>query len=127
MKYLLDTNTIIYYLNKDHDVNRKILANQDIFISVISVGELYYGANKSTRIYENTAIYDDYLKTIDIILIDSNIAKNYAKIKAELKKIGYPIPDNDIWIAATAMVYDLIIATRDKHLLDLKNIKTEKW
>ena len=127
MRYLLDTNTIIYFLNKDHDVTKKIHLNHDICISVITVGELYFGANKSSRKKENTVIYDTYLETMDILYIDSNIAKQYAHLKSELRKIGNPIPDNDIWIAATAIEHNLIIATRDKHLLDQVIIKTEKW
>lgn len=39
----------------------------------------------------------------------------YSRVKNELKRAGYKMPDNDIWIAATAMQYDVILAARDAH------------
>jgi len=40
---------------------------------------------------------------------------------------GNPIPENDIWIAALANQYDLIIATNDQHLNLIDSVTVESW
>ena len=50
------------------------------------------------------------------------VAPFYAKIKAQLKADGHPIPENDIWIAACAMAYNLTVVTADKHFYFIKDI-----
>jgi tRNA(fMet)-specific endonuclease VapC len=59
--------------------------------------------------------------------IDENTAKFYGSIKAALRKKGKPIPENDIWIAAIAQQYDLILITRDNHFSEIDNLNTELW
>ena len=51
----------------------------------------------------------------------------YRRIKAELRVKGKMIPDNDIWIAATAFQYDLILATRDGHFQHINGLRIEAW
>ena len=50
------------------------------------------------------------------------VAPFYAKIKVQLKADGHPIPENDIWIAACAMAYNLTVVTADKHFYFIKDI-----
>ena len=45
----------------------------------------------------------------------------------ELKTRGTPIPENDIWIAAIALQYDLILATNDKHMQLIDKLSIEMW
>lgn len=49
----------------------------------------------------------------------------YAKIKAQLKQDRHPIPENDIWLAACAMAYNLTIVTADKHFSFIKGLSLE--
>lgn len=51
----------------------------------------------------------------------------YGITKDKLRRKGYPIPENDIWIAALAMQYGLLLATRDKHFLLVEELKVEMW
>ena len=62
-------------------------------------------------------------------LIDTDIlvAFHYGIIKSKLEKIGNIISINDYWIAATAIEHDMILVSRDKHLLGLDFVKSEKW
>ena len=46
---------------------------------------------------------------------DFDTARLYGRIKAELRRKGKPIPENDIWIAAAAIQYGLTLVTRDRH------------
>jgi tRNA(fMet)-specific endonuclease VapC len=51
----------------------------------------------------------------------------YGQVKAELARLGKPVPDNHLWIAATAMQYDLPLATRDAHFTHVPRLKTLAW
>jgi tRNA(fMet)-specific endonuclease VapC len=50
----------------------------------------------------------------------------YAGIKHELKQKGRPIPDNDLWIAALAMQYDLLLLTLDNHFGEISRLAMEQ-
>lgn len=114
MSYLLDTNAIIAFLKGDIKVSQKLSAEKELFVSCVSVGEMYYGANNSFQKDKNIALYDSFFETCKILSIDSKVAASYGELRFYLKTIGRPIPENDIWIAATAQVFSLSILTFDK-------------
>ncbi|MEM9261332.1 MAG: PIN domain-containing protein, partial [Bacteroidota bacterium] len=62
-----------------------------------------------------------------VIPTTKKTAKIYAEIKYKLRKKGRPIPENDIWIAATAMQFDLTLITKDKHFKEIEGLKLELW
>ena len=127
MKYLIDTNIAVFCINNDSLIVDKIRNIGKIAISVISVGELLYGVNISRDKDKNIIALRKFLKNIEIIFIDTQTANQYAVIRATLKKLGKPTPDNDIWIAATAKANNLTIATRDRHFLTMDFILSENW
>lgn len=90
-------------------------------------GELYYGAQYSINIQKNTSNILKVTARYSVLHIDENTAKFYGSIKAALRKKGKPIPENDIWIAAIAQQYDLILITRDNHFSEIDNLNTELW
>jgi tRNA(fMet)-specific endonuclease VapC len=51
----------------------------------------------------------------------------YGEVKSELKQMGTPIPENDIWIAAIARQYGLTVVSRDKHFSLIINLASESW
>ncbi|RYY05745.1 MAG: type II toxin-antitoxin system VapC family toxin [Sphingobacteriaceae bacterium] len=61
----------------------------------------------------------------NVVPIDSETAKIYATIKNKLLKKGKPIPENDIWIAAVAIRYELPLVAFDKHFLEIENLQLE--
>ena len=127
MKYLIDTNIVIYYLNNEYEIVYRMKDMSNFCISTITVGELYYGLNNSSKKLENEIILENFLRNIEIVDINKKIAFHYGYIKSKLKKQGNLIPDNDIWIAAIAYNRNLVIATRDKHFQHIDFIHLEKW
>ena len=125
--YLIDTNIAIFCINNDNNIVQKIRSIRNIAISVVSVGELIYGVNISRDKEKNKKALEKFLRNIEILLIDTQTANQYAIIRATLKKLGRPTPDNDIWIAATAKANNLTIATRDRHFLTMDFILSESW
>lgn len=126
-KYLLDTNVIISFLCGDEKVAEKLYLQKQVYISVIVVCELLYGAYCLKNADENIQKIQNFISECILLDIDDVTAEDYAKIKHRLKETGKPIPENDIWIAAQSIQNDLIIVTRDEHFEWIDNIKLEKW
>lgn len=62
-----------------------------------------------------------------MLLPDEGTAEHYGDLKAELARLGKPIPDNDLWVAAMARQYDLPLATRDAHFAQVPGLQTLAW
>jgi len=52
-------------------------------------------------------------------------AEHYARIFVQLKRAGTPVPDNDLWIAAIALEFDLTLITRDRHFERIPQLPRE--
>ena len=90
-------------------------------------GSLYFGAECSQRLEENLARVEEFETAVSVLGSDRDTARYYSRIKAGLKKKGKPIPDNDIWIAATARQHGLVLVTRDRHFLEIEGLENEAW
>lgn len=126
-RYLLDTNIVIALFGEDDQVLKKVQEAQEIYHPAIVIGELYYGAFNSTRKAENLRKVDEYRNEAAILNSDDHTARLYGEVKVALKKKGTPIPENDIWISAIALQYDLTLVTRDKHFGNIDGLSVEKW
>ena len=126
-KFLLDTNIIVAWLKGETTIANKIDKAKEIHIPVIVLGELYYGALYSTQVEKNIQQIRNVIVIYNILTIDEETTIAYGNIKASLRKKGKPIPENDIWIAALAKRYELILITRDKHFKEIESIKAKSW
>jgi len=84
---------------------------EDIYVSVTVIGELYYGAYKSENILKHLKQMQSFLDNCKILQTDIPTADVYGNIKASLAKKGRPVPENDIWIGATALRHNLPLYT----------------
>jgi predicted nucleic acid-binding protein len=62
-----------------------------------------------------------------LVPIDESIARRYATIRLQLKKVGRPIPENDLWIAATSIELGTPLLTRDNHFDRLHDLQVINW
>jgi tRNA(fMet)-specific endonuclease VapC len=125
--YLLDTNIIIGMFIGNPAIEEKIQSSNNLFLASPSVGELYYGAQKSDKIRENLHKIDIFVENHIFLPCDLETAQWYGIIKDQLRRKGHPIPDNDIWIASIAMQHRLILVTRDSHFDQVESLQTEYW
>ena len=128
-KYLLDTNILIVMLADDMIIHTPDEMQNAPKVSLPSpaIGELYYGARKSNRPIENLTKVNRLTQRFPLISCDLETAQWYGIIKERLRRKGRPIPNNDIWIAAIALQYDLILVTRDAHFYEVESLQTERW
>lgn len=147
MVYLLDTNHCSRIIDKDPQVLSKLQENQnaDIGISAITRGELVFMVERSKRQTENAAKVHEFLDAMTLYMIDDAIADCYGRLKGQLLKYFGPkdptqqrkttiqklgFSDNDLWIAATAISYNMIIVSADSDFVRIKEVQhllLENW
>ncbi len=124
---LLDTNIVIALLAGEKSVLDGLHEVDEVFLSSVVLGELYYGAFKSRQSRDNIERIEELAENSVVIACDENVARKYGEIKNMLRAKGRPIPENDIWIAATATLSDLTLITRDRHFKEIEDLPTEEW
>src|SRR3990167_893503 len=112
---LLDTSVVIGHLRGSIDVLALANHQEELFLPLVALGELYKGALASNRPEHNRREIDDFLLIAGLLHPDSATADAYAYISVQLKCKGVPIPENDIWIAAVALECNMPLAIRDAH------------
>ncbi|MDY6877861.1 MAG: type II toxin-antitoxin system VapC family toxin [Chloroflexota bacterium] len=126
-KILLDTNIIIALFGQDEAVLNHLQGAAEVFVPVIAIDELYYGAYKSRWSSKNIQRVQEFTAANTVLACDGQTAVAYGRVKNELRQKGTPIPENDVWIAALALQYDLVLATRDKHFDAADGLRIEAW
>ena len=132
MKYMLDTNIIIYIRNADFDsdIIKRFTRHdpKDMCISAITLAELEYGIYNSARFAVNKQRLLKALSNIEILSFDSEAATEYGNLRYELKKKGTPIEANDLLIAAHAKSRGLTLVTNNTKEFDrISGLKVENW
>ncbi|MFZ5860925.1 MAG: type II toxin-antitoxin system VapC family toxin [Spirochaetota bacterium] len=130
MAYLLDTDIIIYSLKGDAVVHAWMLRTQNIpkFISVITYGELIYGARKSKHPEKNMATALRIAELFPVIDIHRGIIEIFGELKAKLETSGSRIDDMDLLIASTAMYMNFSLVTNNKgHFGRIEDLPLENW
>lgn len=125
-RYLIDTNIIVDLFGNDDDLKVK-LSTEKIIIPSVVIGELYFGAYASSKEETRLEEISEFIGNYEVIYIDEDTARYYGQIKAQLKRSGAPIPENDVWISALSIQHALIVATRDHHFEKPKGIKVAYW
>jgi len=126
-QFLLDTNVAIALLEGDAAVLRHLGQETRVLLSTVVLGELYYGARKSSCVEDNLARIHRLAASTVVLGCDLTTAYQYSVIKNQLRLKGRPIPENDIWLAAIAMQYDLAMVSRDKHFGEVDGLTWEQW
>lgn len=129
--YLLDTNICIYLIKQQPpDVLKKFrtIKIQQLFISSISIYELYFGVEKSRLKKQNLRALKQFLQPLSILDFNSESAIKAAQIRQALNAKGQPIGPYDIQIAAIAMTHSLTLITNNsKEFSRIDELKLENW
>jgi tRNA(fMet)-specific endonuclease VapC len=126
-RFMPDTNIVIALFASEAAVLDEFSNADEVFLSCVVLGELYYGARKSARTTENLARIDAFATNSVILNCDMDTSREYAIIKEALRAKGKMIPENDIWIAAMALQHGLTLATRDAHFKEVADLLIANW
>jgi tRNA(fMet)-specific endonuclease VapC len=89
------------------------LSPDDAGVPVITLAELWFGARKSSRPERTRASVDAFLRPFEIVPFDKDAAESYAEIRFRLERMGRPIGERDLLIAAIARSRRLVVATHN--------------
>ena len=130
LKYLLDTNIVIYTMkNRPQQVRRYFKAQQGrIGISSVTLGELVFGAEHSQQVERNLADIEALTARLEVLPFSEAAAYHFGQIRAELYRTGRPIGPYDMMIAGHARACGLKLVTNNvKEFERVQGLIIENW
>lgn len=130
-RFLLDTNICIY-IAKHHpaEVAERFAQSRagEMAISVITYGELRYGAEKSQMPAKALAKINAFVELVPALPLPPDAAECYGRLRADLTRQGIPIGMNDLWIAAHALVLDVVLVSNNiREFSRVDGLRYENW
>ena len=130
LQYMLDTDICIYVLkNRPPGLRERFnrLA-EELCISAITLAELSYGVEKSSRRDENRRAVDRFAARLDVLPFSAEAALHYGQVRAELERSGRPAGAHDMLIGAHARSAGLIIVTNNVREFErIPGLRVENW
>lgn len=131
MRWMLDTDTCIALVKQHPDRVLKKLRGKStgqVGISSITLGELAFGASKSSRSQESHAALGEFLLPLEIAEFDERAAMQYGEVRASLTREGTPIGPLDMLIAAHALAIEAILVTHNtREFARVHGLRLEDW
>ena len=126
---ILDTDTCVELLRgNERVIEQRALTDEAIGVSFISVAELYYGVERSSKPAENRHAVDALLLSVMVVESDRAIAQRFAQLKTELWRDSILLPDADLFIAATTLVHGTLLVTGNtRHFARIHGLRLERW
>ena len=130
LRYMLDTNICIYIIKNRPEQLRKrfnTLADQ-LCISVITLAELIYGAEKSARPHENLTVVEQFCARVEVLPFAERAATHYGQLWTELERAGQPIGTHDMMIGGHARSEGLTLVTNnEREFQRIPGVLLENW
>ena len=131
MRYLLDTNIVIFVLKDREGKAAARLAQEsptDVATCAVVEAELYHGATKYGASDRRRTALDGFLAPYRSLAFDSACVPNYARIRDEMERAGHVIGGNDLLIAAIALTHDLTLVTHNSGEYNrVSGLRVEDW
>jgi tRNA(fMet)-specific endonuclease VapC len=131
MAFMLDTNVCVDYLTGRYP---KVVARmqrcspRELYVSVVVVAELRYGADHSARRRTNHSRIDVLVEELERVDFDLRAAAAYGRLRHQLEAGGAPIGPNAMLIAAHALSRGLTVVTDNTEEFGrVKGLKVENW
>lgn len=124
MKVIIDTNRYCDFCEGISEVVEVFQKADLICVPFTVLAELRAGFSYGTIESENERILSLFLNKprVRCLLADEQTTFHYARLYAQLRKAGTPIPTNDLWIAALTLQHNLVLYSRDKHFESLPQL-----
>ena len=123
---LMDANVIVRDLNGDRELINELSKISSLCTCTVVLGELMYGAAKSAHVVQNKQNAKSFCSRYPLLGVSNIVAEFYGEIKKDLLSHGNVMPENDMWIAATALANDMTVITQDRHFEHIQNLMVIK-
>ena len=130
LKYLLDTNIVIYTMkNRPQRVKRRFQQHHgQMGISTVTIGELVFDAEHSQQAERNLADLEALAARLEVLPFDNQAAYHFGQIRAALYRTGQPIGPYDLMIAGQARAAGLKLVTNNvKEFERVPGLLLENW
>ena len=131
MRYMLDTNIIIYAKNRRPETvfsRLRSMSPEDLCISSITMAELEYGIANSSKPEQNRLALSLFLSGIETVPFDEKAAREYGRIRKQHSDGGCLIGANDLLIAAHAKSLNLTLVTNNTSEFGrISGLDVENW
>lgn len=127
MEVALDTNALSDFAAGSDALGEALLPFRSLALPITVLGEYRYGLLGSKKKMRLDQWLEELLSEVRVLDATSRTSRVYAQVRQQLRTAGTPIPENDVWIAATAMEHGLPLATRDRHFRVVKGLEIVGW
>ena len=129
MPVLIDTDVAINLMRHNpYTLDRLAQCQDAVFISSISVSELYFGAYNSERPEKNVALLQAFLGNFQVLTITEGVAHLFGKLKASLKRQSVQVAPFDLMIGSIALENGCMVATGNiRHFRHIKELQLSDW
>lgn len=127
---MLDTDTCIAIIKKNPAALKRLRGKSigQVGISSITLGELAFGADKSSRPKESHGALREFLLALEIAAFDDQAAMRYGEVRASLARRGRPVGPLDTLIAGHAYALDAILVTHNtREFSQIQGLRLEDW
>jgi len=121
VRYLVDTDWVIHYLNGHPAIVARIqtLSSEGIAMSVISLAELYEGVFYSRNPQKSEQALQDFVRGIELLGIDEEITRVFGRERGKLRAAGKTLGDFDLLIGVTALQRGRTLLTNNRRHFEL--------
>ncbi|MDO5625224.1 MAG: PIN domain-containing protein [Pseudomonadota bacterium] len=115
LRHMLDTHIVIHVIKRRPPEALEVFNRQaeGLCISSITLAELYHGAEKSARPAHNLRAVESFTSRLEVLPYGPKAAMHYGQIRTALERVGRPISENDLHIAAHARSEALTLVTNN--------------
>lgn len=124
MRLCLDTSAYSHFKRGNEAIVDVVDGAEWIGVSTVALGELRTGFALGNRARENERALSAFLRNpvVEVLVVDEATSRIYAELVVALRHAGTPLPTNDIWIAASAMVAGATVVTFDEHFEAIQGV-----
>jgi predicted nucleic acid-binding protein len=124
---ILDTNALSAFVDGAAEVGNVLRRQARAAIPVIVLGEFRYGIAESRQRAAYEAWLESQLSHFEVLPVVEETTIAYAALRVAVRRLGRPIPANDVWIAALALQHRLPVLSRDEHFDVVPDIERRSW
>ncbi len=117
MRVAIDTNRYRDFCAGLPEAVEQLARADKIFLPFVTLAELHAGFLCGDRSRKNESVLIHFLNRprVGLLFPDEDTTQHYARVFAQLRAQGTPIPTNDIWLASLVLQHDLLLYSRDRH------------
>jgi tRNA(fMet)-specific endonuclease VapC len=129
MRYMLDTNTVSYFMRGDRHVEQAVLAIDypNLCVSCITEAEMLYGLARRPDATRKARLAREFLDRVESLPWGREQAAVFGQTRARMEASGKSLGPVDMLIAAHALSIGATLVTSDRAFQHVPGLDLENW